>query len=549
MINEYKNPKDAYQGNIQVKRDGVDQEWTQDTILEYDKCRKDIVYFTKTYVKIIALDEGLVNFNLYDYQERLFGTWLKNRFNIVLSSRQSGKSITMVAFILWYALFHSEKTIALLANKHSTAKEMLARFTLMLENIPFFLQPGCKALNKQSVEFSNNSRVVAASSSNSSIRGYSIDLLVLDEFAFAPRATEFYTSTYPVISSGKNTRVIITSTANGVGNQFHKLWEGAIQRTNRYIPSRIDWWDVPGRDEKWKQETIDNTSVIQFDQEYGNSFLGTGNTLIGAETLLSLRAIDPIRHLEGGDLLIYKEVEKDAEYIMMVDVAEGLGKDYSTFNIVEMTEEGFEQVARYRNNKISPILFPTVLTKYAELYNQAFMIIESNNQGILVCQGVYTDLEYDNMYMESTIKSDKMGLVMTKKSKKLGCAGFKDILESNKLIIHDEETIKEISTFEGKGQSYEASDGNHDDLVMNLVALGYFITTSKFTDMTDINIKKMMFENRITEIENDIPPFGFIDDGLDDIIEEKPDPWMLEYDIDESFNLENNSEVLLATKW
>jgi hypothetical protein len=549
MINEYKNPKDAYQGNIQVKRDGVDQEWTQDTILEYDKCRKDIVYFTKTYVKIIALDEGLVNFNLYDYQERLFGTWLKNRFNIVLSSRQSGKSITMVAFILWYALFHSEKTIALLANKHSTAKEMLARFTLMLENIPFFLQPGCKALNKQSVEFSNNSRIVAASSSNSSIRGYSIDLLVLDEFAFAPRATEFYTSTYPVISSGKNTRVIITSTANGVGNQFHKLWEGAIQRTNRYIPSRIDWWDVPGRDEKWKQETIDNTSVIQFDQEYGNSFLGTGNTLIGAETLLSLRAIDPIRHLEGGDLLIYKEVEKDAEYIMMVDVAEGLGKDYSTFNIVEMTEEGFEQVARYRNNKISPILFPTVLTKYAELYNQAFMIIESNNQGILVCQGVYTDLEYDNMYMESTIKSDKMGLVMTKKSKKLGCAGFKDILESNKLIIHDEETIKEISTFEGKGQSYEASDGNHDDLVMNLVALGYFITTSKFTDMTDINIKKMMFENRITEIENDIPPFGFIDDGLDDIIEEKPDPWMLEYDIDESFNLENNSEVLLATKW
>lgn len=259
-----------YPGNPNVKNDGVEQEWTLEMIREYKKCRKDPIYFIENYVQIISLDEGLVYFKPYDYQKKLVDTFEDHRFNIVLSSRQSGKSITVIAYLLWYCLFRSEKTVALLANKHSTAKEMLSRLTLMLENIPFFLQPGCKALNKTSVEFSNNSRIISESSSSGSIRGYTVDLLVLDEFAFAPKATDFYTSTYPVISSGQKSRVIIISTANGIGNQFHKLWEGAVQKTNEYHASRIDWWDVPGRDERWKEETIRNTSQLQFDQEFGN---------------------------------------------------------------------------------------------------------------------------------------------------------------------------------------------------------------------------------------------------------------------------------------
>src|SRR6056300_1709170 len=261
-------------------------------------------YFAKKYCKIISLDKGLVKFDLYPYQEKMFEAFNEHRFNIVLACRQSGKSISACAYLLWFALFNSEKTIAVLANKGATAREMLSRITLMLENIPFFLQPGCKALNKGSIEFSNNSRVLAAATSGSSIRGLSVNLLYLDEFAFVERAAEFYTSTYPVVSAGKDTKIIVTSTANGIGNTFHKIWEGAVQGVNEFKSFRVDWWDVPGRDEDWKKQTISNTSQLQFDQEFGNTFFGTGDTLINAETLMSLRAHNPIRTLEAEDLLV-----------------------------------------------------------------------------------------------------------------------------------------------------------------------------------------------------------------------------------------------------
>lgn len=261
---------DSYNGNPNVKRDGVEQQFTEEQLQDYIRCSKDPAYFCRKHVKVIHLDRGLVNFDLYPYQERMFKHFMDNRFSIVLACRQSGKSISSVAYLLWYALFHSEKTIAVLANKGSTAQEMLTRITLMLENIPFYLQPGCKALNKRSIELSNNSRIVAAATSGSSIRGLSINLLYLDEFAFVEDAETFYTSTYPVVSSGKTSQVIITSTANGIGNRFHKIWQGAVQKTNEYKPFRVDWFDVPGRDEEWKKQTIANTSQLQFDQEFGN---------------------------------------------------------------------------------------------------------------------------------------------------------------------------------------------------------------------------------------------------------------------------------------
>lgn len=299
------NEKNSYLGNPNVKRDGVNEEWDAHKVSEYQRCMQDPAYFAKTYVKIISLDKGLVNFNLYPYQEKMFHHFNSNRFSIVLACRQSGKSISSVVYLLWYAIFHPEKTIAVLANKGATAREMLARVTLALENLPFFLQPGCKALNKGSIEFSNNSRIIAAATSGSSIRGMSVNLLFLDEFAFVERAAEFYTSTYPVVSAGKDTKVIITSTANGIGNTFHKVWEGAVQGINEYKPFTVNWWDVPGRDEKWKEQTISNTSQLQFDQEFGNTFFGTGDTLINAETLLSLRAKPPVETLEGGHFLVY----------------------------------------------------------------------------------------------------------------------------------------------------------------------------------------------------------------------------------------------------
>lgn len=504
-----------YLGNPNVKRDGVNEKWTPKKLSEYKKCMKDPAYFCRKYVKVIHLDRGLVPFELYPYQENMFKHFEDNRFSIVLACRQSGKSISSVGYLLWYALFHPEKTIAILANKGATAREMLTRVTLMLENLPFFLQPGCKALNKGSIEFSNNSRIIAAATSGSSIRGMSVNLLFLDEFAFVENAAEFYTSTYPVVSSGKDTKVIITSTANGIGNTYHKIWEGAVQKVNEYKPFRVDWWDVPGRDEEWKKQTIANTSQIQFDQEFGNTFFGTGNTLIEGQVLLDLRAREPISVLEGGYMKIYEQPNKDHDYIMTVDVAQGRGQDYSTFTLFDVSVRPFKQVACYRNNNISPILYPNVIYKYATLYNEAYVVPENNDQGMLVCVGLYQDLEYENIHLESAVKANAIGIRMDKKVKRIGCSGIKDIIEGGKLDIVDEETIMEISTFVSKGTSFEASDGNHDDLMMNLVMFGYFVSTQSFLDQTNVNIKELLFEQRMKEIEDDVPPFGIIDDGQD----------------------------------
>lgn len=529
--------KESYLGNPNVKRDGVLQEWTPGLLQEYKKCMDNPIYFVETYVKVISLDDGMVPFLLYPYQRKMFEQFQENRFSIVLACRQSGKSISACAYLLWYVLFNPEKTVAILANKGATAREMLNRITLMLENIPFFLQPGSKALNKGSLEFSNNSRILAAATSGSSIRGMSVNLLYLDEFAFVERAAEFYTSTYPVISAGKDTKVIVTSTANGIGNQFHKIWEGSVQEINEFKSFRVDWWDVPNRDEDWKLQTISNTSQLQFDQEFGNTFFGTGDTLVKAETLLNLRAKPAKRYMEGGLLKIYEEPQKDHDYIMTVDVSKGRGQDYSTFTLIDISVRPFAQVAVYRNNTISPLLFPNIIYKYAKPYNDAYVVVESNDQGGVVCNGLYHDLEYENVHVESSVKANAIGIEINRKTKRLGCSAIKDILETNRLTINDDATILEISTFEAKGQSYEASDGNHDDLMMNLVLFGYFVSTQYFSDMTDINLKQMMFQQKMQEIENDVVPFGFIDDGSAAIqqIENQDDPWRIRVDETERF--------------
>lgn len=503
---------ETYLGNAQVKKDGVQQGWTKEDVQEYQRCMTDPVYFAETYGKVISLDKGLVPFKLYPYQKEMFEHFQDNRFSIVLACRQSGKSISSCMYILWYALFHPDQTIAILANKGATAREMLARITLALENTPFFLQPGTKALNKGSIEFSNNSRIIAAATSGSSIRGLSVNLLFLDEFAFVENAAQFYTSTYPVISSGKTSRVIITSTANGIGNTFHKIYEGAVQSTNEFKPFRVDWWDVPGRDEEWKKQTISNTSELQFQQEFGNTFFGTGNTLISADALMNMKAEPPVA---VGDINVYKEPKANHDYIMTVDVAKGRGQDYSTFNIIDISANPFKQVACYRNNLISPILFPDIIHKWAKRYNEAYVIIESNDQGAVVANGLYYDIEYENMHVESMIKAGAIGMTMNRKVKRIGCSNLKDLIEEKRLHIVDLQTITECSTFEARGNSFEASDGNHDDLVMNLVMFAWYVGTEAFSNQTDMTMKQMLYEEKMKAIEDDITPVGIIDDGIE----------------------------------
>lgn len=504
-----KNNEFGYLGNPNVKRDGVETSFTKEEVQEYAKCMQDPAYFARKYIKIISLDEGLVPFDLYPYQEKMFNHFKENRFSIVLACRQSGKSISSVVYLLWYAVFHPEKTIAILANKGAVAREMLARITLALENLPFFLQPGCKALNKGSIEFSNNSKIIASATSGSSIRGLSINLLFLDEFAFVENDAQFYTSTYPVVSAGKDTQIVITSTANGIGNVYHKLWEGAVQKTNEFKPFRVDWWDVPGRDEKWKEETISNTSALQFEQEFGNTFHGRGNTLIGANYLLAQQSTEPEFIKENVN--IYKQPVEGHEYVMTVDVSKGRNQDYSTFTVIDVSTQPFEQVCVFRDNNISPMLLPDIIYKYANTYNKAYVVVESNDQGAVVCNGLYYDLEYENMFVESSVKANALGATMTRRVKRIGCSSIKDLIEQEKLRIYDAQTIVEMSTFVSKGNSYMAIAPNHDDLMMNLVMFAWFTTTDIFQSLTNIDMKDMLYRERLAAIQDDMLPFGFVD--------------------------------------
>jgi len=495
-----------YLGNPNVRGADVEHPWTKEELLEYSKCLKNPKYFAKQYCKVIHLDKGLIPFDLYPYQEKMFDTFTEHRFNIVLACRQSGKSIAVVAYLLWYAIFKGEQVVGILANKEAIAREMLGRITLMLENLPFFLQPGCNALNKKSIGFSNNSRIIAAATSSSSIRGMSLNLVYLDEFAFVDNAAEFYTSTYPVISSGKTSKIIITSTANGIGNMFHKLYEGALQGTNEFDATRVDWWDVPGRDEKWKKMTIENTSELQFDQEFGNSFHGTGNTLISADILLALRATNPLEMLNS--VKIWNQPEEDHNYLMFVDVSRGRGQDYSTFTVIDVSCNPFVQVCTYRDNMISPLLFPDMIYKYAKHYNECYVVIESNDAGQVVCNGLYYELEYENVFVESMIKANAIGVNMTAKIKRIGCSNIRDIMQQKKLVIKDEETIREMSTFVAKGSSYQADHNSNDDLMMNLVMFGWFTSTPFFAESTDVDMKQMLYKEKVKQLEDEVIPVG-----------------------------------------
>jgi hypothetical protein len=499
----------SYNGNPYVKADGVQHAFTQHEVQEYIKCMNDVSYFCKNYVKVISLDKGLVNFELRGYQEKMVKHFDDNRFNIVLACRQSGKSITSVAWLLHYIIFNGNKKIGVLANKGSTAREMLARLTLMLENLPFFLQPGVKILNKGNIVFSNNSEIIAAATSGSSIRGLSLNCIFLDEFAFVHKAEEFYTSTYPVISSGKDTKVIITSTPNGVGNMFYKIWEGAIQKANEYKPFTIKWQDVPGRDEAWRAQTIANTSELQFNQEYNCDFLGSAQTLINANILLGMQA-GKVKKSQY-DILYYEEPVPGHEYVLVADVSKGRGQDYSTYSVIDVSTQPFRQVCTYRNNTISPLLFPDMIIRAAQIYNNALVIIENNDAGMVVCNSIYYDHEYENTFTTSSVKSNGIGVTMTKKVKRIGCSNLKDLIEGGKLHVIDPETIIELSSFAPKGDSFAGSDGTHDDCVMNLVLFAWFVSTDVFKSISNVDLKELLYKERLMEIEEDMLPFGFIE--------------------------------------
>ena len=519
---------DVYLGNPNLKKAGTPIQFTKKQVQEWIKCKKDPIYFATHYIKIISLDEGLVPFDMYDFQKRILQDFHENRFNIAKLPRQTGKSTTVVAYLLYYAIFYDSVNIGILANKASTARELLGRLQLAYENLPKWMQHGILVWNKGNVELENGSKILAASTSASAVRGMSFNILFLDEFAFVPNhvAEQFFASVYPTITSGRSTKVIIISTPNGM-NHFYKMWEDARRGKNDYITNEVHWSQVPGRDAKWKEETIKNTSPRQFAQEFECDFLGSADTLISPAKLQTIPFTDPIKSNAGLD--IYQRAEKDHEYIITVDVARGIGGDYSAFIVFDITSVPYQIVAKYRNNEIKPVLFPSVIFQVAKEYNNPYILVEVNDIGDSIAATLNYDLEYPNVLMCAmrgragqvvgqgfSGNKTQLGVKMSITVKKIGCANLKAIIEEDKLLFNDFQIFQELTTFVQKKQAWEADEGYHDDLVMCMVLFAWLVMQDYFKEMTDQDIRRRIYDEQRNQIEQDMAPFGFIDDGLGD---------------------------------
>jgi hypothetical protein len=536
----------VYLGNPLLKKANTQIEFTEAQVIEFLKCKEDPVYFAENYIKIVNVDEGLVPFNMYPFQRKLIENFHNHRFNICKMPRQVGKSVTTVSYLLHYIVFNDNVNIGILANKASTSRELLGRLQLSYENLPSWMQQGIVSWNKGSLELENGSKIVAASTSASAVRGMSFNIIFLDEFAFVPNhiADEFFASVYPTISSGKSTKVIIVSTPKGM-NHFYRMWHDAERNKNDFIPTEVHWSEVPGRDEKWKAQTIANTSEEQFRAEHLCEFLGSIGTLINPSKLKILVYDDPIKRGDKG-LDIYEEPKEDHDYLMTADVARGIGNDYSAFVVFDITNFPYKVVAKYKNNEIKPMLFPSIIEKVARGYNNSWILIEINDIGDQVANILHYDLEYNNILMCSmkgragqvvgsgfSGKRTQMGVRMTASVKKLGCSNLKLLIEDDKLIVNDYDIIAELTTFIQKHNTFEAEEGCNDDLAICLVIFSWLVAQEYFKEMTENDVRKRIYEEQKNQIDQDMSPFGFINDGLDEydtpitIDNDTGDRWMI----------------------
>lgn len=524
--------KETYRDNPLLKKAGVKVEYTQEQLDEYIKCSKDPIYFAENYVTIVNVDVGLMKFKMWDFQKQMISVYHNNRFSITKCPRQVGKTTTSVAYLLWVSIFNDTQNIAVLANKGSLARDILAKFQLAYENLPVWLQQGVVVWNKGNVELENGSKIMAASTSSSAIRGGAFNLVFLDEFAFVPNniAEEFFNSVYPVISSGKTTKIIIVSTPNGM-NLFYKLWMDAINKRNNYKTFEIHWSMVPGRDEAWKEETIRNTSERQFRQEFETEFLGSSNTLISGYKLQTISYRDPVAVHDG--LRIYEMPIKESEggksdhlYAITVDVSEGKNLDCSAFQVIDISSIPYKQVASYASSSVTPILFPTIIYNAARMYNDAYILVEINNNP-QVADSLHADFEYENLWKIYTgnkqpqqlsagfARGIQMGLKMSPQVKAIGCSNLKTLIEGDKLVIHDFDTYSELTTFEQQKNSFKAAEGANDDLVMSLVIFAWVATQKYFKEIVNHDIRKQIQLEKMNQVDDLMLPAPLIEDGLE----------------------------------
>jgi hypothetical protein len=516
LANKVKN----YLGNPHLKKVGISQSLTGDQVREFILCSQDPIYFVERYVKIITLDKGFVSISLYPFQKQAILDINENRKVILKAGRQLGKTTMVVGYILWYILFNEDKFVAILANKASTAREILSRIKIAYEALPLWLQQGVKTWNKGDIELENNCRVMATSTASSAIRGYSISLLYLDEFAFVPSniADEFFTSVYPTISSGTTSKILISSTPNGM-NHFYKMWTDAVEGRNGFKFIEANWRQVPGRDQAWADDQRRVLGEQKYFQEVETEFMGSSGTLISATILRAMSFVKPIANTGIDNLKIYDEVKPDHIYFMSVDTSRGKGLDYSAFTVIDSTALPYKVVATYKDNDISPLVYPAVLKQVGTYYNNALQLIETNDNGQQISDILFEDYEYENIL--STVEHGKSklnkkllvnfgygqksgrGIRTTKSVKRLGCSLLKNLIEKQQLIIQDYDIISELSTFVSNGVSFEAEDGSHDDLVMCLVLFAWLTNQKFFTDMTNIEVRRKINEEHLKMIEEE----------------------------------------------
>jgi len=517
---------ETYLGNPNLKNVGQKIEWTEESLTEYMKCKENPEYFIENFVKIIHVDKGLVPFDMYPYQKDMIQKFNDNRFVICKMPRQTGKSTTIISFLLHYILFNESVNVAILANKGAVARELLSRLQLAYEHLPKWLQQGAVIWNKGNIEVENGSKVIAAATSSSAVRGSSFNIIFLDEFAHVPQniAESFFTSVYPTISSGESTKVFIVSTPLGL-NMFYKMWIEAEEGRSDYVPIEVHWSEMPGRDERWKTETIRNTSEVQFTQEFECEFVGSTYTLIAPSKLRSMVFKTPL-HINN-NLSVYAEPVKNRTYALIADTSQGKGVDYSAFSVFDVSEMPYTQVAVFRDNTISPLLYPNVIYNVGNKYNMAHVLIEVNDIGSQVADTLHYDLEYENIMIVTMrgragqqigggfAKNIQLGLRTSKQIKRIGCAALKDLIEQDQLIIPDFESIKELTTFALQNNTYQAEEGAHDDIAMTLVIFAWLVQQRYFKELTNMDIRKKMWEEQMETLEQDMLPFGIIDDGME----------------------------------
>lgn len=514
-----------YRNDPQLRRENVKLSLTQDHVNEFVKCSNDPIYFIENYCHVNDPNFGLKIITLRDYQKRLIQSVHDSKYNILNLPRQSGKSTTLSLYLVWQICFKNDTVSAILANKEKTAREIFGKVLDCFRLVPQFLKPGVKEYNKSSIQLDTGSKIIIAATSESGIRGYTINgTLLLDECAHlaTPMFNHFYESVYPTISTAKDSKIVLVSTPNGL-NHFYKIWQDAVNKKSGYIPFTINWNEVPGRDDAWRKKEISNIGEENFKQEYECSFVGGHKCLFNQTTLEKITYKLPIMKLYDGDLLVYQNPIKDRKYLLVCDISEGLGKDYHTMNIIDVTSFPFEQVAVYTNNTADLPVIPYIIEKIAKQFNDAMVLVENNGANKVVTNILFSTIEYENTYADDK----EIGIRMTKTTKKAGIAKLKELIENQGIIINDFNTLKEMSNFIKKGESYKASAGNTDDIVMGLVLFSYFTNLEFFAEWsgnTGKNDKlKEMYDKKLQQMMEDtiLPVIIETDNDLKD-----EDNWM-----------------------